>query len=29
MGEVIKLVKTQLNNVDGKLLADTVKIYLV
>lgn len=29
MGEVIKLVKTQLNNVDGKLLADTVKTYLV
>lgn len=29
MGEVIKLVKTQLNNVDGKLLANTVKIYLV
>lgn len=29
MGEVIKLVKAQLNNVDGKLLADTVKIYLV
>lgn len=29
MGEVIKLVKTQLNNVDGKLLADAVKTYLV
>lgn len=29
MGEAIKLVKTKLNNVDGKLLADTIKIYLV
>lgn len=29
MGEAIKLVKAKLNNVDGKLLADTIKIYLV
>ena len=29
MGETIKMVKTKLNNVDGKLLADTVKSYLV
>ena len=29
MGEVIKLVKAQLNNVDGRLLADTIKAYLV
>lgn len=28
MGEAIKLVKAKLSNVDGKLLADTVKIYL-
>lgn len=29
MGEAIKLVKAKLTNVDGKLLADTVKTYLV
>lgn len=29
MGEAIKLVKAKLNNVDGKLLADTIKTYLV
>lgn len=29
MGETIKMVKTKLNNVDGKLLADTVKSHLV
>ena len=29
MGEIIKMVKTKLNNVDGKLLADTVKSHLV
>ena len=29
MGETIKMAKTKLNNVDGKLLADTVKSYLV
>lgn len=29
MGETIKIVKAKLNNVDGKLLADTVKSYLV
>lgn len=29
MGEAIKLVKAKLANVDGKLLADTIKTYLV
>lgn len=29
MGEAIKLVKMKLNNVDGKLLADTIKSCLV
>lgn len=29
MGEAIKLVKMKLDNVDGKLLADTIKTYLV
>ena len=29
MGEGIKLVKVKLDNVDGKLLADTIKTYLV
>lgn len=29
MGEAIKLVKAKLTNVDGKLLADTIKTYLV
>lgn len=29
MGEAIKLVKAKLTNVDGKLLADAVKTYLV
>lgn len=29
MGEAIKLVKAKLNNVDGKLLADTIKTYLI
>lgn len=29
MGEAIKLVKVKLANVDGKLLADTIKTYLV
>lgn len=29
MGEAIKLAKAKLANVDGKLLADTVKTYLV
>ena len=28
-GEAIKLVKAKLANVDGKLLADTIKTYLV
>lgn len=29
MGEAIKLVKEKLSNVDGKLLANTIKTYLV
>lgn len=29
MGEAIKLIKTKLNNVDGKVLADSIKSFLV
>lgn len=29
MGEAIKVVKGKLDNVDGKLLADTIKSFLV
>lgn len=29
MGEAIKVVKGKLGNVDGKLLADTIKSFLV